>query len=71
MRKFGQNIADYFRETDKLLLLLCSIASIYGAILIYSATNMYGYEQLIVQLGAYVLGLGVAIIVSLFDTEIF
>ena len=67
MRKFGQNIADYFRETDKLLLLLCSIASIYGAILIYSATNMYGYEQLIVQLGAYVLGLGVAIIVSLFD----
>ena len=62
-----QNIADYIRETDKILLLLCVAASVYGAILIYSATNMYGYEQVIVQLGALVLGLGVAIFVSLFE----
>lgn len=67
MRKLGQNIADYFRETDKLLLLLCTIASIYGAVLIYSATNMYGYEQVIVQLGSLGLGLVVAIGISLFD----
>ena len=62
-----QNIADYIRETDKILLLLCVTASVFGAVLIYSATNMYGYEQVIVQLGALVLGLGVAIFISLFE----
>ncbi len=67
MRNLRQNIADYFRETDKLLLLLCTVASLYGAALIYSATNMYGYEQVIIQLGALALGLIVAIVVSLFD----
>lgn len=67
MRKLGQNIADYFRETDKLLLLLCTVASAYGAILIYSATNMYGFEQAGVQLGALALGLVVAIVISTFD----
>ena len=62
-----QNIADYIRETDKVLLLLCVVASLYGSALIYSATNMHGSEQLLVQLGALVLGLGVAIFISLFD----
>jgi len=67
LKKFLQNIADYIRETDKILLLLCVTASVFGAVLIYSATNMYGYEQVIVQLGALVLGLGVAIFISLFE----
>ncbi len=64
-----QNIADYIRETDKILLFLCVAASVYGSVLIYSATNMYGngFEQVIVQLGALVLGLGVAIFISLFE----
>ncbi len=67
MKKILQATADYIRETDKILLILCIAASLFGATLIYSATNMYGYEQVIVQLGALVLGLGVAIIVSLFE----
>ena len=67
MRNLRQNIADYFRETDKLLLFLCTLASLYGAALIYSATNMYGLEQVAVQLVSLGLGLVVAVIVSLFD----
>ena len=67
MRNLIQNIADYFRETDKLLLLFCTIASVFGAVLIYSATNMYGFEQAGVQLGAMTFGLIVAITISTFD----
>ncbi len=67
MKRLWQTIADYIRETDKLLLLLCTLASCYGSLLIYSATNMNGSRQFLVQLGSCVLGLAVAIIISLFD----
>lgn len=66
-RKIGQNIADYFRETDKLLLFLCTVASLYGAALIYSATNMNGARQVVVQLGCLAIGLTVAIAISTID----
>lgn len=67
MKKIWQSIADYIRETDKLLLFLCVTASLYGALLIYSATNMYGSRQVIVQLVSLILGVAVAIVVSLID----
>ncbi|MBQ7128512.1 MAG: rod shape-determining protein RodA [Clostridia bacterium] len=64
MKKIWQNIADYIRETDKLLLLLCIIASLYGAMLIYSPT---GFKTVGVQLISLLIGVSVAIIISLFD----
>ncbi len=64
MKKFWQNIADYIRETDKLLLLLCIIASLYGSMLIFSPT---GFKTVGVQLASMLIGVGVAIIISLFD----
>ncbi len=61
-----RNIADYIRETDKLLLILCTIASLYGCALIYSATPGSNRE-FFVQLASLGLGLCVAVFVSLFD----
>ena len=68
MKKFFQNIADYIRETDKLLLLFCIIASLFGCALVYSATRYSGSaRQFYVQFGAMLIGVFVAIIISLFD----
>lgn len=64
MRKIWQNIADYIRETDKLLLFFCIAASLYGAILIYSPTGM---RTVAVQLASLLIGIAVAIVISLFD----
>ena len=55
MKKFFQgmiqNIADYIRETDKLLLGLCAIASLFGCALVFSATRYTGESrQFFVQL---------------------
>ena len=68
MKRFFENIADYIRETDKILLLLCTFASFYGAILVCSATYVSaGYQKLIVQLLGWFIGVGVAILLSLID----
>lgn len=64
MKKVWQNIADYIRETDKLLLFFCIAASLYGAMLIYSPTGM---RTVAVQLISLLIGVAVAIIISLFD----
>lgn len=64
MKKVWQNIADYIRETDKLLLFFCIAASLYGAMLIYSPTGM---RTVAVQLVSLLIGVAVAIIISLFD----
>ena len=39
MRRIFTAIADYIRETDKLLLALCLAASLFGSFMILSATN--------------------------------
>lgn len=38
MIKFFERIADYIRETDKILILLCTAASLFGAVMVLSAT---------------------------------
>ena len=68
MKRFFGHIADYIRETDKILLTLCTIASFYGAVLVWSATYISaGYQKLIVQLLGWFLGVGVAVLLSLMD----
>lgn len=68
MRKLTQNIADYIRETDKLLLLFCLVASLFGCALVYSATRYTGStRQFFVQLVSVFIGIVAAIVVSLFD----
>ncbi len=68
MKNFLHGIADYIRETDKLLLLICLTASFYGTVLIYSATYSTGdIRQVLVQAASVAIGVAAAIFISLFD----
>ena len=68
MKRIIQNIADYIRETDKLLLILCAAASLFGCALVYSATRYIGStRQFYVQLISVFIGIVAAIFVSLFN----
>ena len=63
-------IADFIRETDKLMLLLCIIATGYGSLAVYSATlHLNSYRPLAVQLIGMFVGIFAAIIVSGIDFE--
>lgn len=67
-RRFLNAVADYTRETDKLLLILCIVASLCGCGLIYSAVLANGSTRtVIVQLAAVLLGVIAAVGVSLID----
>lgn len=41
MRRFFQFVREYLRNTNKFMLFLCILASLYGLVLIYSATFSY------------------------------
>jgi rod shape determining protein RodA len=61
-------IADYIRETDKVLLILIFAASSFGCIAVMSATAATGeIREFITQLTAMLVGLAMAVFVSLFD----
>lgn len=62
------SIADYTREINKLLFILCVAASLFGCALIYSATRYAGQTRTFtVQFIAVLISIVVAIIVSMFD----
>ena len=72
MIKFFERIADYIRETDKILILLCTCASLFGAVMVLSATYIgSGFQKFAVQLIGFALGLFVAILISMIDYQIF
>lgn len=53
-----EEIKKLWRGTDKLMLLLISVASVFGIIIIASTTQMYGTNKfVIIQAGAFILGL--------------
>lgn len=63
-------IADFFRESDKLMLILCIFASLYGCVAVFSATHyMNSYRPVIVQFLCFILGICVAIVISGFEFE--
>ena len=68
MKKF---VGDYVRYSDKLLLLLCFLASGYGIVLVYSAayTAQVGMSGVIMQIAASALGILAALIISRIDYE--
>ena len=68
MKRFFGFMADYIRETDKVLLLFCTFASFYGATLVLSASYVSaGYQRFLVQLIGWFLGICVAMAISLID----
>lgn len=72
MSRVISRIADFFRETDKLLLLLCVFASLFGCAAVYSSTRyLETLRPFAVQLVSLVLGIIAAIVISAFDFETF
>jgi len=70
VRYLISRIADFFRETDKLLFLLCIFTTSYGCTAVFSA-NYYkeSYRPVIIQILAMFLGLSAPLIISAFDYE--
>ena len=70
MRHLLSRIADFFRETDKILLLLCFFASSYGCIAVFSTTYyMENFRPVFIQTLCTILGLFAALVISAFDYE--
>ena len=63
-------LADFFQQADLILLGLCSSATLYGILLIFSATRYKNSNRyVVVQLAALVLGICVYIAFSMVDLE--
>jgi len=72
MREFRQEFKLFFKQGDIFLLILCCLASLYGLVLIASATNSYGtHSYVIIQLGSLIFGIVIYIIISMADIELF
>ncbi|MBQ4154538.1 MAG: rod shape-determining protein RodA [Clostridia bacterium] len=72
MRSILNSIADYIRECDKWLFLLCIAAGGYGSLAVLTATQHIGSNRkFLVQVFTVVLGTAVAIFISRFDYNIY
>lgn len=70
MRRFLARIADFIRESDKILLILCIFTSLYGCLAVFSATHyLENYRPFIIQLLCTVMGVIAAVIISAIDYE--
>jgi rod shape determining protein RodA len=70
VKKKVDAILKYTRESDMLLLALCIISSVYGIILIYSATkNMAGSSNVYIQVVSLIIGIGLFILFSILDID--
>lgn len=75
MRLFFKTIKNFIRETDKILLLLCTVTSAFGCVSVLSATLWSASEgskvtrDFIVMTFAVCVGLVIALIISLIDYE--
>ncbi len=69
MQRFLGKIADYIRECDKTLLLLCTFASLYGCLAVLSTTYHANNSarQFFVQLAGLFIGLAAVIFISTFS----
>ena len=71
LQKFISAVVDYFRRSDGLLLALCTIASIYGIVLIESATRFADTQRyVVVQVLALLIGIGLYLLFSIMDLDI-
>lgn len=64
-------LADFFQQADLMLLGLCSVSTIYGIVMIYSATR-YSQDnrRVLVQTAALLLGVCVYILLSMVEVEV-
>lgn len=72
MRRFFQELADFFRKGDMVLLLLCLITTAFGCVIISSTTAYTGtIRYVVVQLVAAALGVLLYAIISSIDLDFF
>ncbi|MDE5994831.1 MAG: hypothetical protein K2G60_04880, partial [Oscillospiraceae bacterium] len=75
MKQILKSVKNFIKETDKLLLFLCAITSLFGSVMVLSATIHTAAEgvrftrDFKVMLAAVCLGLAMAIIISAIDYE--
>ena len=71
LKKFVPYLVDFFKRADMILLLLCTAASVFGIVVISSAAASYGSSSfVIVQTGAFLLGVVVFILFTIIDVDI-
>lgn len=71
MRSVGRAVSDFIKKADMVLLLLCIITTIFGIVVISSATAALGSNRYVtVQTAALVLGVIIYIILTLVDVDI-
>lgn len=72
MQKLVLSLKEFFHKADLLLLLLCCTATVFGIVIISSATNYYGNTRYItVQSVALVIGIVAYFIFTMIDIDIF
>ncbi len=72
MGRIISRIADFIRETDKMMLILCVFSSCYGCVAVYSSTmHLDTLRPAMVQALSLVLGIIAAIVISAFDFDTF
>ena len=70
MKYLFQRFADFFRETDKILLSLCFLTTLYGCFAVFSTTYYKGsLRPVIVQVFCMFLGIMAALVISSLDFE--
>ena len=71
LRKVKDGVAHYLRNTDRFLLILCALASVYGVALVYSAAHSAGTGRggYMTQLIFSIVGFLLAIVISAIDYE--
>ena len=71
MRKFFQELLDFFRKGDMVLLALCLFTTIFGVVILSSVTNYSNTPRyVIVQLVATVLGIFLYAVISSIDLDL-
>ena len=71
MRKIWNGLTEFYRRGDLLLLFLCVVTTVFGIVMIASATRYSSSSRyLIVQIASLILGVLLYIAISLLDLEI-
>ena len=71
MRYVSRMIGDFIKKADMVLLMLCTIATIFGIVVISSATAALGSSRYVmVQTLALFLGIAMYILLTLIDVDI-
>lgn len=72
LKRLWWSFTDYFRETDKILITLCTICTLFGSVAVLSSTRYLGnVRQFVTHLIGLTLGLIVAMVISSFDYSIY